>query len=137
MGGEHGSLFIHEESAPLHLPEPPQTCFLTLPEHQISPVHAFQPLYTLQQVAPRAGAGTAGAQPALPAAVQWLSRGAVVRRAAVPARPRVVGPLGPHALSGDGPVWPVAGEWPPPLPCPFSSPHPHPGPEPGVRVEGA
>lgn len=78
MGGEHGSLFIHEESAPLHLPESPQTCFLTLPEHQIGPVHAFQPLYTFQQVTPSAGAGTAGAQPALPAAVQWLSHPAAV-----------------------------------------------------------
>ncbi|XP_059760818.1 serine/threonine-protein kinase H1 isoform X1 [Balaenoptera ricei] len=73
VGGEHGSLFVYEESAPLHLPEPPQTRLLALPEHQICPVHAFQPLYTIQQVSPSAGARAAGAQPALPAAVQWLS----------------------------------------------------------------
>lgn len=79
MGGEHGSLFVHEEPAPLHLPEPPQTCLLALPEHQVCPVHAFQPLNALQQVTPRAGAGAAGAQLALPAAVQWLSHLDVVQ----------------------------------------------------------
>lgn len=78
MGGEHGSLFVHEESSPLHLPEPSQTCLLTLPEHQICPVYTFQPLYTFQQVTSCAGAGATGAQPALPAAVQWLSFLAVV-----------------------------------------------------------
>lgn len=73
MGGEHGSLFVYEEFAPLHLPEPPQTRLLTLPKHQICPVYTFQPFYAFQQVTPCAGAGAAGAQPALPAAVQWLS----------------------------------------------------------------
>lgn len=128
MGGEHGSFFVHEESAPLHLPEPPQTRLLTLPEHQICPIYTFQPLYTLQQVTPSAGAGAAGAQPALPAAVQWLSCLAVVETWHGPSLSHTAVPLGPNALSGDRPVWPVVGEWPWPLLCPFRSPHPHLGP---------
>lgn len=100
MGGEHGSLFIYEESAPLYLPEPPQTRLLTLPEHQICPVHTFQPLYTLQQVTPCTGAGVARAQPALPAAVQWLSRLAVMQKWHGSAWLLIAVPSGPN-----GPLW--------------------------------
>lgn len=49
----------------------------------------------------------------------------------VPAWPHIAVPSGPSALSRDGLVWPVVGEWPQPLLCAFSSPHLHPGPEPG------
>lgn len=73
VGGQHGSLLLHEEPAPFHLAEPSQEGVLPLPEHQVGAVHPLQPLHQIQQVAARAGAGAAGAQPALPAAVHGLS----------------------------------------------------------------
>lgn len=73
VGGQHGSLLLHEEPAPFHLTEPSQEGFLPLPEHQVSSVHPLQPLHQIQQIAARAGAGAARAQPALPAAVHGLS----------------------------------------------------------------
>lgn len=73
LGGQHGSLLLHEEPAPFHLPKPSQESLLSLPEHQVSTVHAFQPLHQIQQVTEGSGAGAARAQPALPAAIHWLS----------------------------------------------------------------
>lgn len=128
MGGEHGSLFVHEESPSLHLPEPPQTRFLTLPEHQVCPVHTFQPLDTLQQVTPCAGTGATRAQPALPAAVQWLSHLAVVQIQHCPHLATQVhtGPPVPSRSatpSGDGLLWPLTGgeHLAPSFLCAFSS----------------
>lgn len=73
LGGQHGSLLLHEEPAPLHLPKPSQEGIVPLPEHQIRAVHALQPLHQVQQVAAGSGTGAARAQPALPAAIHRLS----------------------------------------------------------------
>lgn len=75
VGGQHGSLFLHEEPAPFHLAKPSQEGVFPLPEHQVRTVHPFQPLHQIQQITAGSRTGAARAQPALPAAVHWLSTG--------------------------------------------------------------
>lgn len=69
---QHGGLVVHEEPAALHLPEPPQEGVVALPQHQVGPVHALQPLHQVQQSPACSREGAARAQPPLPAAVQRL-----------------------------------------------------------------
>lgn len=69
---QHGGFVIHEEPAALHLPESPQEGVVALPQYQVGPVHALQPLHQVQQSQEGAREGAARAQPSLPAAVQRL-----------------------------------------------------------------
>lgn len=72
---QHGSLVVHEEPAALHISQPPEACVLTLPQHQVIPVHALQPLNQIQQGSAGEREGAARAEPALSAAVRWLKQG--------------------------------------------------------------
>lgn len=71
---QHGGLLVHEEPAALHLPEPPEEGVVALPQHQVGPVHALQPLHQVQQSQAGAREGAARAEPPLSAAVQRLRR---------------------------------------------------------------
>lgn len=71
---QHGGLLVYEEPAALHLPEPPEEGVVALPQHQVGPVHALQPLHQVQQSQAGAREGAARAEPPLSAAVQRLRR---------------------------------------------------------------
>lgn len=46
---QYGRLFLHEEPTTLYISEPPETGILSLPQHQVGPVHALKPLNQIQQ----------------------------------------------------------------------------------------
>lgn len=70
---QHGRIIFHEEPAALYLPEPPEEGLVTLPQHQVCPVHTLQPLHQVQQGPSCSGERAAWAQPPLPTTIQWLS----------------------------------------------------------------
>lgn len=79
VDSQHGRLLLHEEPTALHISEPPEAGVLTLPQHQVGPVHPLQPFHQIQQSPAGAREGAARAEPSLSAAVQWLKRGQYLR----------------------------------------------------------
>lgn len=71
---QHGGVLLYEEPTALYISEPPEESVVTLPQHQVGPVHALQPLHQIQQSQAGAREGAAWAEPSVSAAVQWLKR---------------------------------------------------------------
>lgn len=56
---QHGRVLLHEEPTALYISEPPEAGVITLPQHQVGPVHSLQPLHQIQQSPAGAGEGAA------------------------------------------------------------------------------